>query len=414
MAELILDAVTKRFAQTPVVNEVSLKIEPGTFVALLGPSGCGKTTVLRMIAGFERVDAGRILLDGQVLSSAQHYTPPEQRQMSMVFQSYALWPHMNVADNIGYALKLKKISGRAYEDQVNEALEAVNMQGLAKRMPSELSGGQRQRVALARCLVSAPKVVLLDEPLANLDQHLRASMEQTFREFHQRTGAIFIYVTHDQAEAMALADKIAVMHQGKIVQYDTPENLYRQPETEWTARFIGQGSILYSTTEPVRSEPASYLRGDQACITSEYEHDECVTGLSEKQAHESTEQEPYYQEICLNKKQSYALTEPEPVRSERELVGTELMAMLKVAASPSSYTHSILVRPQHIRVIAHDSVESKHSLHATIRERSFKGERYHYQADVLGNQTIAFYNEHKIAIGESVQLLLERGYLLRG
>ena len=392
MAELILDAITKRFAQTPVVNEVSLKIEPGTFVALLGPSGCGKTTVLRMIAGFERVDAGRIMLGEQVLCSAQHYIPPEQRQMSMVFQSYALWPHMNVADNIGYALKLKKISGRAYEDQVNEALEAVNMQGLAKRMPSELSGGQRQRVALARCLVSAPKVVLLDEPLANLDQHLRASMEQTFREFHQRTGATFIYVTHDQAEAMALADKIAVMHQGKIVQYDTPENLYRQPETEWTARFIGQGSILYSTTEPVSGEPASYLRDEQAYKTSEYEHDECARSFSEEQAHESTE----------------------PAGYERELVGEALMDMLRVAASPSSYSHSILVRPQHIRVIAHDSTESKHSLHATIRERSFKGERYHYQADVLGNQTIAFYSEDKIAVGESVQLILERGYLLRG
>lgn len=346
MAKLVLDAISKRYGETTVVNEVSLAIEPGTFVALLGPSGCGKTTVLRTIAGFERVDAGQILLGDEVLSSVSQHTQPEQRQMSMVFQSYALWPHMNVMDNVGYALKLKGISGQAYERQVNEALDAVNMVSLGQRMPADLSGGQRQRVALARCLVSAPKVVLLDEPLANLDQHLRASMEQTFREFHQRTGATFIYVTHDQAEAMALADQIAVMNQGKIVQYDSPENLYRAPDSEWTARFIGQGSILHSTTEP-------------SC-------------------------------------------------SERELVGEHLMAMLQVAASPSSYSHSILVRPQHIRVVGDKG------LSASIRERVFKGERYHYQADVLGNQSIAFYSEHKMAVGEVVQLQLERGWLLRG
>ena len=346
MAKLVLEAISKRYGETAVVNEVSLTIEPGTFVALLGPSGCGKTTVLRTIAGFERIDAGQILLGDELLSSVSQHTQPEQRQMSMVFQSYALWPHMNVMDNVGYALKLKGITGQAYERQVNEALDAVNMVSLGKRMPADLSGGQRQRVALARCLVSAPKVVLLDEPLANLDQHLRASMEQTFREFHQRTGATFIYVTHDQAEAMALADQIAVMNQGKIVQYDSPENLYRTPDSEWTARFIGQGSILHSTTEPSSSE--------------------------------------------------------------RELVGEQLMAMLKVAAVPSSYSHSILVRPQHIRVVA------EKGLSATIRERVFKGERYHYQADVLGNQSIAFYSEHKMAVGEEVQLQLERGWLLRG
>lgn len=352
MAQLILDKVSKRFAQTPVVNEVSLAIEPGTFVALLGPSGCGKTTVLRMIAGFERVDAGCIRLDQQVLSSPTQHLAPEQRQMSMVFQSYALWPHMNVLDNVGYALKLKGVSGQAYQRQVHEALEAVNMPSLAKRMPAELSGGQRQRVALARCLVSAPKVVLLDEPLANLDQHLRASMEQTFREFHQRTQATFIYVTHDQAEAMALADQIAVMHQGQIVQYDSPENLYRQPDTEWTARFIGQGSILYSTVQ--------------------------ANG------------------------------------AERLLQGEELMRMLRVAAAPSSYIHSILVRPQHIRVLSAAATPPQASLQALIRERVFKGERYHYHAQVLGNQEIAFYSEQKIALGETVSLQLEQGYLLRG
>ncbi|ETD70749.1 ABC transporter ATP-binding protein [Pelistega indica] len=247
MAKLVLENVSKVFADQKVVDSVSLTVESGTFLALLGPSGCGKTTVLRMIAGFEPVSEGRILLDDKEISTSHTNIPPEQREMSMVFQSYALWPHMNVMDNVGYALKIKGVKGEAYLAEVNDALIAVNMAHLAKRMPNELSGGQRQRVALARCLVSHPKIVLLDEPLANLDQYLRASMEDTFREFQAKTNATFIYVTHDQAEAMALADKIAVMKQGVIEQFDSPQSLYQTPCSEWVARFIGQGSILKSS-----------------------------------------------------------------------------------------------------------------------------------------------------------------------
>ncbi|ASY42397.1 ABC transporter related [Taylorella equigenitalis 14/56] len=248
MTRLILHNISKFYDHNQVVQNVSLEFEKGEFIALLGPSGCGKTTLLRMIAGFEPVSEGEIRFGSKILSSATPYKqvhiPPEKREISMVFQSYALWPHMHVDGNVGYALKLKGIKGQEYKSRVHDALKAVNLENFADRYPNELSGGQRQRVALARCLVSTPKIVLLDEPLANLDQHLRGSMERTFREFQRKTGATFIYVTHDQAEAMALADKIAVMNAGRVEQFDTPENLYNKPLSEWVARFIGKGSIL--------------------------------------------------------------------------------------------------------------------------------------------------------------------------
>ena len=356
MAKLVLDSVIKSFGDSAVVNEVSLAIEPGQFVALLGPSGCGKTTILRCIAGFEQIEDGSIVLGDKTLSSHIYHVAPEQRQMSMVFQSYALWPHMNVMDNVGYSLKLKGISGEAYKRRVNDALDAVNMQHLLHRMPSELSGGQRQRVALARCLVSEPRVVLLDEPLANLDRHLRASMEQIFREFHQRSGTTFIYVTHDQAEAMALADHIAVMNQGKIVQYDSPENLYRFPDTEWTARFIGQGSIVYSDTKPMGNG--------------------------------------------------------------RNLHGTEVMHALNnqpQGKHSNNQSYAILVRPQHIRQVSSEEVQGGlvHSLKAKITERVFKGVHYHYRTEIVGEQYLDFYSENKMAVDQVLNLQVEKGYLLR-
>jgi len=244
MAQLTLEHISKHYGEHAVVDNISLAIEKGQFVALLGPSGCGKTTTLRMIAGFEQLDHGRIVLNDKLLASPEKHIAPEQRNMSMVFQSYALWPHKTVLDNAGYALTLRGLKGQPYRDQVFAALEAVNLGHLADRFPQALSGGQRQRVALARCLVSHPDVVLLDEPLANLDVHLRASMETTFRDFHARTGATFIYVTHDQAEAMAMADRIAVMNHGRLEQWDTPENLYRRPASRWVATFIGKGAVL--------------------------------------------------------------------------------------------------------------------------------------------------------------------------
>ncbi|ACS86996.1 ABC transporter ATP-binding protein [Musicola paradisiaca] len=244
MAELKLEQVGKLFGEQTVVRDLTLTIPPGAFTALLGPSGCGKTTTLRMLAGLETLSRGRLWLGDRLLADQHNHLPPEARQMGMVFQSYALWPHMTVAENVGYPLKLKKIGGAAREKQVMDALEVVELAACARRSPQELSGGQRQRVALARCLVSEPKVMLLDEPLANLDRHLRATLEQTFRDFHRRTGATFVYVTHDQAEAMALASHIAVMHQGELMQWGTPQQLYHAPRSAWIAGFIGKGSIL--------------------------------------------------------------------------------------------------------------------------------------------------------------------------
>jgi len=244
MAELSLESLSKTFGDQTVVRDLSLTIPEGAFTALLGPSGCGKTTTLRILAGLERLSSGRLTLGNRLLADAVTHLPPEARNMGMVFQSYALWPHMTVAENVGYPLKLKKVNGAARHKQVLAALEVVELAAYADRSPQDLSGGQRQRVALARCLVSEPQVVLLDEPLANLDRPLRATMEQTFREFHRRTGATFVYVTHDQAEAMALASHIAVMHRGELMQWGTPQELYQQPHSAWVAGFIGKGSVL--------------------------------------------------------------------------------------------------------------------------------------------------------------------------
>jgi iron(III) transport system ATP-binding protein len=248
VAKLILNRLSKSFGTgKPAVDDVSLTVRDGGFLALLGPSGCGKTTILRMIAGFEQPTDGAILLGERVLADAGNMVPPERRNMAMVFQSYALWPHMTVADNAGYPLKVRGISGERYRRKVADALATVRLENYADRRPSELSGGQRQRVALARCLVTEPDVVLLDEPLANLDRHLRQEMEETFREFHATSGATMVYVTHDQAEAMALATDVAVLSQGKLLQMAAPAELYARPEGKLVGSLVGQGTILSLT-----------------------------------------------------------------------------------------------------------------------------------------------------------------------
>ncbi|UIJ93827.1 ABC transporter ATP-binding protein [Sinorhizobium meliloti] len=250
MAQLILNHLTKDFGGKgadrvrPAVSDVSLALRKQGFLALLGPSGCGKTTVLRMIAGFEQPTDGSIELGERRLSDATRVLPPEKRNMAMVFQSYALWPHMTVAENVGYPLKVRGISGEAWRKRVGDALSLVKLTDFADRRPALLSGGQRQRVALARCLVTEPDVVLLDEPLANLDQHLRKSMEETFRAFHERSGATMIYVTHDQAEAMALATDVAVMSEGKLLQVAPPAEIYARPEGRVVGGLIGRGAIV--------------------------------------------------------------------------------------------------------------------------------------------------------------------------
>ncbi|MBM3532540.1 MAG: ABC transporter ATP-binding protein [Alphaproteobacteria bacterium] len=245
MAGVILDRVSRRFdADHPALDDVSLELRHGELLAVLGRSGSGKTTLLRLIAGFERPDAGEIRIAGESVAGNGRFVPPERRRIGMVFQSYALWPHMDVRRNIGYPLEARGVKGADYDARVSRALEAVGLSAFGGRRPQALSGGQRQRVALARCLVMDPAVVLLDEPLASLDIHLRASLSQELVSFHASTGATMLYVTHDQAEALAIADRVAVLDHGRLLQVDAPQALYREPASAAVAAFVGGGSVV--------------------------------------------------------------------------------------------------------------------------------------------------------------------------
>jgi iron(III) transport system ATP-binding protein len=226
--------------EVTAVDNVSLTIEKGEFVTLLGPSGCGKTTTLRLIAGFEVPTRGHILLDGRSLDNV----PPNRRNMAMVFQSYALFPHLTVFENIAYGLKLRKLSPAEIRRKVAEALRLTDLTGLEQRAPNQLSGGQQQRVALARALVMEPKVLLFDEPLSNLDAKLREQMRAEIRRLQQTLGITSVYVTHDQAEAMTLSDRIVVMHRGRMVQVGTADEIYRRPANAFVADFIGKANFL--------------------------------------------------------------------------------------------------------------------------------------------------------------------------
>lgn len=232
--------ITKAFGTMKAVDDVSLDIEPGEFFALLGPSGCGKTTLLRMLAGFEVPTEGTVLIDGQDMG----LTPPNRRPVNMVFQSYAVFPHMTVADNVGYGLKIDGVSRDEIASRVKEALDLVQLGHLRQRKPDQLSGGQRQRVALARALIKKPKVLLLDEPLSALDAKLREAMRFELSQLQQKVGITFIMVTHDQTEALAIASRIAVMNKGSIAQLGTPSELYEFPASRFVADFIGSVNLF--------------------------------------------------------------------------------------------------------------------------------------------------------------------------
>ena len=248
MAFLELDGLTKRYGALTVVKGVDLAVDKGKLVCLLGPSGCGKTTTLRLIAGFADVNGGVIRVGGQVMSSPGATVPPEARNMSMIFQSYALWPHMTVFENVAYGLRLRRLAKAEIIMRVKTILETTQLAHLESRYPGELSGGQQQRVSLARALVIKPEILLLDEPLSNLDANLREEMRFEIRRLHDEFRYTTVYVTHDQAEAMTTADIIVVMNDGRIEQAGSPEDIYERPETEFVARFIGGTNILAGRT----------------------------------------------------------------------------------------------------------------------------------------------------------------------
>jgi iron(III) transport system ATP-binding protein len=244
LSRLKLRGLSKRYGGFLAVDGIDLELQSGEFVSLLGPSGCGKTTTLRMIAGFVDPTAGLIEMDGQILSSPAGSVPPDRRQMSMIFQSYAIWPNMTVEQNVAFGLELRRIAKAEVKRRVGEMLEVVRMSHLADRYPSELSGGQQQRVALARAIVIRPSVLLLDEPLSNLDATLREEMRFEIRRLHDEFHVTTVYVTHDQAEAMVTSDRIAVMNQGRIEQVDHPRALYNKPKTRFVAGFIGRTNFV--------------------------------------------------------------------------------------------------------------------------------------------------------------------------
>lgn len=253
MAEKCLELkdIRKSFSKDEVVlKEISLSIDKGEFITLLGSSGCGKTTTLRIIAGLETPDSGKVYLEGKDVTALA----PEARDVNTVFQNYALFPHMTVADNIGYGLKLKKTPKAEIKKRVSEMLELVQLLGYEKRKPSELSGGQRQRVAIARSLVNNPKVLLLDEPLGALDLQLRRAMQLELKRLQKKLGITFIYITHDQEEAINMSDRIAVMNKGTFEQIGTPDEIYNHPKTSYVATFVGNANILKGTAQETEAD----------------------------------------------------------------------------------------------------------------------------------------------------------------
>ncbi|QYG13187.1 ABC transporter ATP-binding protein [Microbacterium sp. PAMC22086] len=238
-----IDGVTKRYGAATAVDDLNLDVQPGEFLSLLGPSGCGKTTTLRMIAGFEFPDAGDILISGRSVLNL----PPYRREVNTVFQAYALFPHLTVAENVAYGLQQRRVPKAEQRERVSEALDMVQLRAFADRKPTQLSGGQQQRIALSRALINRPSVLLLDEPLAALDRQLREEMQLELKLLQARLGTTFVFVTHDQAEALSMSDRIAVMRAGRIEQLDAPAAIYAEPASAYVASFIGQQNFVHGT-----------------------------------------------------------------------------------------------------------------------------------------------------------------------
>ncbi len=251
--KLIIEGIRKTYTDTIALDDVSLQVKPGEFFTLLGPSGCGKTTLLRSVAGFVKPDRGKVYFDETRIDKL----PAQKRNIGMVFQDYAVFPHMSVSRNVGYGLKSRRIPGPEALERVTAALRLVEMEELGKRMPSQLSGGQQQRVAVARAVVVRPSVLLMDEPLSNLDAKLRIQMRRDIRELQTNLKITTVYVTHDQAEALAVSDRIAVMRAGRVEQLAAPDELYRHPRTEFVARFLGNENIISGTIDSMNGSTAT-------------------------------------------------------------------------------------------------------------------------------------------------------------
>lgn len=265
MPDILLELKNIKKSFTPgedVLDDICLTVARGEFVTLLGSSGCGKTTTLRIIAGLEQTDSGSVWINGQDVTKL----PPDKRDVNTVFQNYALFPHMNVAENIGYGLKLRKVPRGEIKKKVAQMLELVQLEGYEKRKPSELSGGQKQRVAIARALVNNPKVLLLDEPLGALDLQLRRAMQIELKHLQKKLGITFIYITHDQEEAINMSDRIAVMGDGRIEQIGTPDEIYNHPKTSYVATFVGNANILHGAAESIQGENAIVKIGNDRVI----------------------------------------------------------------------------------------------------------------------------------------------------
>ena len=265
MPDILLELKNIKKSFTPgedVLDDICLTVARGEFVTLLGSSGCGKTTTLRIVAGLEQTDSGSVWINGQDVTKL----PPDKRDVNTVFQNYALFPHMNVAENIGYGLKLRKVPRGEIKKKVAQMLELVQLEGYEKRKPSELSGGQKQRVAIARALVNNPKVLLLDEPLGALDLQLRRAMQIELKHLQKKLGITFIYITHDQEEAINMSDRIAVMKDGRIEQIGTPDEIYNHPKTSYVATFVGNANILHGVAESIQGENAIVKIGNDRVI----------------------------------------------------------------------------------------------------------------------------------------------------
>jgi iron(III) transport system ATP-binding protein len=264
---LAINGVSVSFNRKRVLDDVTIDVARGSFVSFLGPSGCGKTTLLRLIAGFLTPDSGGITLDGKPLSTASHIVPPEKRGMGMVFQNYAVWPHMSVYQNVAYGLRLRRLPKDIQRTRARKALELVNLSKYEDRSPTELSGGQQQRVAIARSIAIEPNVLLLDEPLSNLDVALRRELLFDLKRIQQASGITFVYVTHDQGEALSVSDKVVVLDQGRVRQAGSPALIYNDPADLFVASFVGHSNVLSGTVEQHGDHGLQVLLSDEARIS---------------------------------------------------------------------------------------------------------------------------------------------------